>query len=399
MRPMDQFGMNERGQIADSTVLCHMGDSVVLIRHRLIHRPHHARRDPHDRPGRYPWPVSELVGVVLTRPAVDADAASTFLRRTWAIDGDLRPLPSERDRNFAVSVDGEERYVLKISNESEVAAFLELQHAAMRRLVAAGVPCQVPVPTTAGLDLAVIGGDRPLLTRVLTWLPGRPLASIRPADRAATLLQDLGRVMGRTVAALEGLDAPVAHRSFQWAAEEGLAVIAAHAAAVMDPRKASLLEAWLDRLSPLESALRQLRHGIIHNDANDHNVLVDDDDGGSVSGLLDLGDAVWSVLVNELAVAAAYAALDTDDPLAVIGLVRAGFEEMFPLQSAERAVLVELVALRLATSVSLSAHQARLAPDDPYLTVSEAAAWALLGRLAAIPPDDAAAAVAAGFDR
>jgi hypothetical protein len=36
--------------------------------------------------------------------------------------------------------------------------------------------------------------------------------------------------------------------------------------------------------------------------------------------------------------------------------------------------------------VALSAHQSRLAPDDPYLTISEAPAWELLERLAAEVP-------------
>jgi Ser/Thr protein kinase RdoA (MazF antagonist) len=146
---------------------------------------------------------------------------------------------------------------------------------------------------------------------------------------------------------------------------------------------AALLAAWQDRLAPLADGLSGLRHGVIHNDANDHNVLVADD-GGSIGGLLDLGDAVWSVVVHELAVAAAYAALDAPDPRAVIAEVRAGFEEALPLEPGEAAVLVELVALRLCTRVALSAHQSSLDPDDPYLTVSEAPAWALLERLIAI---------------
>jgi hypothetical protein len=53
------------------------------------------------------------------------------------------------------------------------------------------------------------------------------------------------------------------------------------------------------------------------------------------------------------------------------------------------------VALRLATSVALSAHQSRLAPDDPYLTISEAPAWDLLVRLGAIDRAEAAARVLA----
>jgi Ser/Thr protein kinase RdoA (MazF antagonist) len=187
--------------------------------------------------------------------------------------------------------------------------------------------------------------------------------------------------MGRSAAALAGWDHPAAHRPFQWEAGRGLGVIDAHAAAVTDPGRAALLAIWRARLEPLAQVLPGLRHGVIHNDANDHNVLVDAA-GERVSGLLDLGDAVWSVVVNELAVAAAYAALEAPDPLAVIAAIQGGFEAACPLSDDERSVVRDLVALRLATSVSLSAHQSRLDPDDPYLTVSERPAWDLLGRLA-----------------
>ena len=330
--------------------------------------------------------MSELVGAVLTRPSIDIDTAATVLRRDWGIEGTLRPLPSERDRNFAVTVDGVDRFVLKVSNAVENAGFLEFQHAAMRRLAAAGVPCQLAVPSRRGTEVVDIGTPgQPSLARLLTWLPGRPLATIPAADRSTELLADLGRVMGRTAAALDGFDHPTAHRSFQWSAEDGLAVIAAHAGAMTDPDRAALFDRWQRRLAPLTAVLPGLRHGVIHNDANDHNVLVDDD-GSSVSGLLDLGDSIWSVVVNELAVAAAYAALDAADPVGTIDTIRTGFEAALPLDNAERRILVELVALRLATSVALSAHQARLDPRDPYLTISEAPAWDLLGRLILTEP-------------
>ncbi len=331
--------------------------------------------------------MNELVGAVLTRPSIDAAAAADVLQRHWGLAGTLRPLPSERDRNFAVAIDGLDRYVLKVSNAAEDAAFLDLQHRAMERLAAAGVPCQRAIASRSGAEVVDIGRPPgpPSLARVLTWLPGRPLATIPAAERSPELVRDLGRVMGRTAAALVGFDHPSAHRGFQWSAEQGLDVIAAHASAVVDPARASLLSAWQRRLAPLAGAWSDLRHGVIHNDANDHNVLVADG-GRSISGLLDLGDAIWSVTINELAVAAAYAALDAPVPFETVALVREGFEEARPLDVAERNVLVELVALRLATSVALSAHQSSLDPDDPYLTVSEAPAWALLERLLAVEP-------------
>jgi Ser/Thr protein kinase RdoA (MazF antagonist) len=342
--------------------------------------------------------VSDLVGAVLTRPSVDAERAAAILREAWGIVGAVRPLPSERDRNFAVAPDGADQYVLKISNATEDPAVLAFQHEALAHLDGAGVPCQLPIPTREGdvlVLLDVVAEGPPLLVRLLTWLPGTPLATRPPSERSPALLRDLGWVMGRAARAFDGWDHPAAHREFQWEAGRGLRVIDAHAGAVTDPSRATLLAAWRVRLAALSEQLPTMRHGVIHNDANDHNVLIETD-GERVTGLLDLGDAVWSVVVNELAVAAAYAALDATDPLDVIGTIRDGFEAALPLTEAERAAVVELVALRLATSVALSAHQSRLDPDDPYLTVSEAPAWELLERLAGIDPADAAARIAPG---
>lgn len=312
------------------------------------------------------------------------DAAAALMRASWGIDGELRPLPSERDRNFAVRVDGADAFVLKVSNRAEDPAFVEMQHAALVILGAAGVPCQRALESETGTAIvrwSPAAGEEPLLVRVLTWLPGTPLADVPPHARPNALLEDLGATMGRAAGALAEFDHPAARRVFQWDARRGLGVIDAHATAVDDPERAALLGHWRARLDHLRDVLPALGESVIHNDANDHNVLVADD-RMSVSGLLDLGDAIRSVTVNELAVAAAYAALGAPDPLAVIAAVRAGFERVLPLTIDEAAVVVDLVALRLLTSVSLSAHQARLAPGDPYLTISEAPAWNLLARLA-----------------
>jgi Ser/Thr protein kinase RdoA (MazF antagonist) len=328
--------------------------------------------------------MHELVGAVLTRPPVDAAVAAEILRDRWGVAGELRPLPSERDRNFAVRVDGGDAFVLKVSNRSEDPAFVEMQGEALAILASAGVPCQRAIASAAGEGIvrwSPSGGEGPLLVRLLTWLPGAPLADIAPNQRSRELLEDLGATMGRTARALARFHHPAAHRDFQWDARRGLAVIDGHAAAVRDPRRAALLGRWRARLELLRDVLPALRQGVIHNDANDHNVLVSADHR-RISGLLDLGDAIRSITVNELAVAAAYAALDASDPPAVIGAVRAGFERELPLTEDERAAVVDLVALRLCTSVALSAHQSSLAPDDPYLTISERPAWALLDRLA-----------------
>ena len=90
---------------------------------------------------------------------------------------------------------------------------------------------------------------------------------------------------------------------------------------------------------------------VIHNDANELNVLVGPD--GAVSGLIDFGDTVWSARVCGLAVAAAYAMQGLNDPLReVLPLVR-GYHAVTPLRADELAVLF---ALMRAAARGLGVH-------------------------------------------
>src|SRR5258708_9300833 len=78
--------------------------------------------------------------------------------------------------------------------------------------------------------------------------------------------------------------------------------------------------------------------------------------------------------------------LGKDHPLAAAAEVIAGYHAAHPLEEAEIAVLFPLIAMRLAVSVVNSALRKTAVPDDPYITISEAPAWAALEKLAAIHP-------------
>src|SRR5260370_36669487 len=75
--------------------------------------------------------------------------------------------------------------------------------------------------------------------------------------------------------------------------------------------------------------------------------------------------------------------------MAAAGSVLAGYHEILPLTEEEIAAFFALMAARLAVSVVNSAHRKSLVPDDPYVTASEAPAWAALERLGAIDPQTA----------
>jgi hypothetical protein len=139
---------------------------------------------------------------------------------------------------------------------------------------------------------------------------------------------------------------------------------------------------------------------VIHNDANDWNILVDPDRTDKIAGLIDFGDAIHSVLIAEVAVAAAYSMLDLDDPIGGAARIAAGFHAEYPLREEELDLLFDLIVARLVISVSLSAARRGKVEDNPYLAVSEAPAWRLLRRLDAMNPRFATAILrrACGFE-
>jgi Ser/Thr protein kinase RdoA (MazF antagonist) len=313
--------------------------------------------------------------MVATRPRLPDAAIHDLLRRGWGVRGELAPLPSERDQNVRVDVGGRPAFVLKVANPAEDPAFLDAQEAAMARLVAAGLPVGRSLAAADGPVHVTVAG-RPARVRLVTWLDGVPVAAT--TRRPATLAADLGEVLGRAAAALDGLTHPGADRPFQWDVLRATETVGAGLPAVGDPARRQRLERALRRIEAARAGLAALRRSVIHNDANDHNVLLDEQ--GRVAGLLDLGDMVWSATAAEPAVAAVYLIDPSDDPLRVAADVVAGFERSFPLRDEERAAIPDLLLARMAISVAISAVQARLDPD-PYLRISEDAMWARLERL------------------
>ena len=83
------------------------------------------------------------------------------------------------------------------------------------------------------------------------------------------------------------------------------------------------MDRFLERRS---SAAGELRRSLIHHDANTHNVLVSslDPAKAEIAGLIDFGDLVVTETVFEAAIAATYAALESEDPWEVALTVSRG---------------------------------------------------------------------------
>ena len=331
-------------------------------------------------------------------PEFTTAEAVEIAHRLFAIPVAARTLPSERDQNFLLTLEDGEKRILKIANAREDPDLLEAENAVMLHVAGRGAAAPRPFPTLDGDFVTRITGPNgnEHCVRLISFLPGRPMGEVR--RHSAGLLHDLGRRVGQLNRALADFDHPAAHRDLHWDLAHARREIERHKSLIDDPALRSMIDSCVAGFErDVEPLLGRLRSSVIHNDANDYNVIVGGGDDlysrdQQVIGLIDFGDLVHTWTVADLAIAIAYAILDKPDPLTAAAHVVRGYHAEYPLTETELAALFGLVRMRLCVSVCLAAHQQRQRPDDPYLVISQAPIRNTLPRLAAIHSRFAAAA-------
>jgi 4-aminobutyrate aminotransferase-like enzyme len=321
---------------------------------------------------------------VAAAPKFTGVDAARLARDIYGLSLAAEPLPSERDQNFLLRDAAGPRFVLKIANRDEALEVLDLQNKLLAQLAAIATGLAFPrlVAARSGLEITPIAGDdgAAYFVRLLTWVDGVPMATVQP--HSAALLRSLGASLARLDHALTGFEHTAAHRTLYWDLRHA-SLAWRHLDLLPEPRR-GMLRPFVDAWEALD--WDRLPTGVIYNDANDYNVLVDSA-GSRVVSFLDLGDVVHSAVVCDLAIAIAYAMLDKPHPIAAAAEVLSGYHQVRPLSEAETDALYTLAAARLCASVCNAARQARQAPDNHYLNISNRPAWGLLDTLAALPVD------------
>ena len=321
--------------------------------------------------------------------------AVVVARDLFGIEGEAQALPGELDRNFRVDGRDGTTVVLKLSPASrrpvlELAAAC-LDHLASTRLSAevprlanprrsAGGPARASSPRPLVLDAEFDGA--PHVACAVSFVEGVPLATVRPKSMA--VLERLGALLAEVGRGLAEFDHPGLDRAFPWRMETAREVVRAHVGELA-PEEEALVAATLDRaLRRLDPLAGSLPTGVIHNDANDYNVLVEPSmEGARLAGLIDFGDMARGWKVADPAVAAAYAMMDLPDPVEAAWALARGYSAVAPLTEDECRALIPMAAVRLCLSVCIQVRQMREQPDNEYLSVSQKPAWRLLKVLAA----------------
>ena len=328
-----------------------------------------------------------MSSTVQTAPRLSQDEAVKIAAELYGLAVSATHLPSERDQNFLLRDSRGEQFVLKIANSEESLEVLEMQNRMIRFLSGAPVDLSFPriIVSESGEDIPKFNPSigHPYRVRLLSWIDGVCLASVRPHNRK--LLKSLGRALAQMDAALIEFEHPAAHRLFYWDIRR--ASIAREYLPLLPDSRRKLVERFLAGWEAIDWA--RLRSSIIHNDANDYNVLVDPTSAPvrGVAAILDYSDVVHTATVCELAVALAYVMLDKSDPIGAAAQVVSAYHEVYPITEEEADSLYVLVTARLCCSVCYAAYQAREIPANDYLMISNTAAWALLEKLSGMPPE------------
>ncbi len=321
----------------------------------------------------------------VTRPEFSPEEALQIGKMYFNIEGQIAELPSERDRNFHIKeLDGKE-YVLKIAAKSEEREILELQNRAMIYLAKKQIPLKIPhLIENTDEELISTVKDRngtPHFVRMVTYLPGTELGNFSPHSEA--VLYTLGKDLGSLSDALADFEDPNAMRDFYWDLSNAPRIIKEYLHLIDDNEKQELIKYFLALYeAQVSPKLYGLPMSVIHNDANDYNIIVQ---GGlsppPLFGILDFGDMVYSYSVSEIAIAAAYIALGKEQPLSSVCALLRGYCEKFTLSASEVDVLFVLLCMRLAMSVCIAAYQCSFEPDNEYLRISQEPAWVTLAKL------------------
>jgi 4-aminobutyrate aminotransferase-like enzyme/Ser/Thr protein kinase RdoA (MazF antagonist) len=308
------------------------------------------------------------------RPVLSPSEIEGILHTCYGLSGLLQELPSERDQNYHLIADSGEEYVLKVASEIEKESTLLLQNTALRHLAGRNFNAPRVKESLNGLDIEKIESNSGIShhIRLLTYLPGNIFSKVNPHSKS--LLFEFGAFLGTLTKALVGFDHQGAHRQFYWDLNQVSHVIRECSPLVSDKSLRSLVEYFLDLYETIVvPRYDELRSSVIHNDANDYNIVVNHphNDESRSFGLLDFGDMIFSHTVNELAVGIAYAVLDKPDPLGVAQQIVAGYHSVFSLTEGEIQLLFPLACARLAMSVSIAAYQRSLEPENEYLSISQ----------------------------
>ncbi|MGD1946034.1 MAG: aminotransferase class III-fold pyridoxal phosphate-dependent enzyme [Croceivirga sp.] len=305
------------------------------------------------------------------------------LTKEFCLSGStIKLLNGYANANYLISTK-QHKYIFKSYTDLKLQESVEAESKMLLHLKSKGVDeVPEPIPFSDGSFSKKIELDgREQLCRLLTFVDGGFLGE---ATLNSELVKSLGNYIAQLNNALLDFD-HVAYRAKKsnWDLQY-VQLNKPYVQHISSSRKRKLVSYFFQQYeSSLRPILQELRMGCIHGDFNEWNILLNDN---KVKGVIDFGDASYTHIVNELAIAATYVCYLSRNPLDFTEDLLQSYHEIFPLEEKEVTVLYWLIAMRLCTSICNSSHSRVNDPENSYASVSEEKAWSLLEKWLRLGP-------------
>ena len=204
---------------------------------------------------------------------MDLDTAREVAEKFFNKSGDIKVLAGERNPNFLVTTTAG-KFVLKIHSGEEVSQ-IQIQQSALAALEHVNkFHTPTTVPANSGELLVDIGEGK--FARMLTWIDGDLWSQSQ--DLGERHKSQLGRLIATVDSKLATVDCTnfrtTLDQPFGWNALQAKKLIS-DIALIQDAELRAQVSTIFDRISNRTLAkVLALPHQLIHNDANDNNVVV-----------------------------------------------------------------------------------------------------------------------------
>ena len=314
--------------------------------------------------------------------------AESLILGLYNIEGKAMALPGESDFNFKIITKERSCFLLKVSRPNENGGYFDFHQKILQHIEVQKKNIVVPKVVldnqgNAISDFVDTNGHHHKV-RLLTWIPGRVWSSINP--QLNDLRFSLGKQCGILSSSLSKFEHPMAVREFEWDVAQSLWT--KNHLHVFDTNQKEIITYFQDQFEKVQNAYTKLRKSVVHNDANDNNIIVTESlTSPKVKAIIDYGDAIYTQTINDVAITCAYAIMNQNDPLEAALPIVKGYHQSYPLSEGELKYLYITIAMRLVISVTKSALNRIKEPDNEYLSISEKPAWRLLEKWKKISGD------------
>ena len=301
---------------------------------------------------------------------------------------ETKTLDGYENENYRIKT-GSDQYIFKtyqyIDND-ELLALVKAENETLlflQKTPNKNYPKPIPFLDGSYIKILTIYGEKKIC-RMLTFLDGEFLGDIKPTKN---LFESFGIFLAETDIKLQKLsNYTIKAREQVWDIQY-LDLNKKFINDIPNAKDRNIVNYFFQQFEEIvRPELPYLRKQIIHNDANEWNVL---SKNGEVTGFIDFGDLAHSLLINELAIAITYACYDKENPLEWASVILKSYHSKLPIEENEIKVLYYLIAARLLISVCNSAHSRKISPENTYASVSEKSGWNMLYRWLSISPIEA----------